>query len=75
MSQLEEAVARPTQARIKLAPITERILDIETRLAVAAPPILNVQRQSFTARAHLESIRLETASYALDHHRRKVGMA
>jgi hypothetical protein len=36
MSQLEEAVARLTQARSKLAPITERILDIETRLAVAA---------------------------------------
>jgi hypothetical protein len=35
MSQLEEAVARLTQARSKLAPITERLLDIETRLAVA----------------------------------------
>jgi hypothetical protein len=35
MSQLEETVARLTQARSKLAPITERILDIETRLAVA----------------------------------------
>ena len=34
MSQLEEAVARLTQARSKLAPITKRILDIETRLAV-----------------------------------------
>jgi hypothetical protein len=34
MSQLEEAVACLTQARSKLAPITERLLDIETRLAV-----------------------------------------
>jgi hypothetical protein len=34
MSQLEEAVARLTQARSKLALITERLLDIETRLAV-----------------------------------------
>jgi hypothetical protein len=34
MSQLEEAVARLAQARSKLAPITERLLDIETRLAV-----------------------------------------
>jgi hypothetical protein len=34
LSQLEEAVARLTQARSKLAPITERLLDIETRLAV-----------------------------------------
>ena len=36
MSPPEEAVARLTQARGKLAPITDRILDIETRLAVAA---------------------------------------
>jgi hypothetical protein len=35
MTQLEEAVARLTLARSMLAPITERILDIETRLAVA----------------------------------------
>jgi hypothetical protein len=34
MSQLEEAAARLTQARRKLAPVTERLLDIETRLAV-----------------------------------------
>jgi hypothetical protein len=36
MSQLEEAVARLTQARSKLAPIADRILDIETMLAVTA---------------------------------------
>ena len=36
MSQLEEAVARLTQARSKLAPIADRISDIETMLAVAA---------------------------------------
>ena len=35
MSQVEEAAARLTQARNELAPITERLLDIEVRLVAA----------------------------------------
>jgi hypothetical protein len=48
MSQLEEAVARLTQARSKLAPITERL---ETRLAVvkaAVEPPAKVSLREFT---------------------------
>ncbi len=51
MSQLEEAVARLTQARSKLAPITERLLDIETRLAVvkaAVEPPAKFSLREFT---------------------------
>jgi hypothetical protein len=35
MSQVEEMAARLTQARNELAPITERLLDIEVRLVAA----------------------------------------
>jgi hypothetical protein len=35
MSQVEEAIARLTQVRGRLVPITERLLDIEARLAAA----------------------------------------
>ena len=35
MSQVEEAIARLMQIRSRLAPITERLLDIEARLAAA----------------------------------------
>jgi hypothetical protein len=35
MSQVEEVAARLTQARNELAPITERLLDIEVRLVAA----------------------------------------
>ena len=35
MSQVEEAVARLRQARNEMAPITERLLDIEVRLVAA----------------------------------------
>ena len=35
MSQAEEAIARLTQVRGRLVPITERLLDIEARLAAA----------------------------------------
>jgi hypothetical protein len=35
MSQVEEAIARLTQACDELAPITERLLDIEVRLVAA----------------------------------------
>ena len=35
MSHVEEAIARLTQVRGRLAPITERLLDIEARLAAA----------------------------------------
>lgn len=35
MSHVEEAIARLTQVRSRLAPITERLLDIEARLAAA----------------------------------------
>jgi hypothetical protein len=54
MSQIEEAVARLTQARGKLAPIIDRILDIETRLAVAAVadierPAAKVSLREFTS--------------------------
>jgi hypothetical protein len=35
MSQAEEVIARLTQVRSRLAPITERLLDIEARLAAA----------------------------------------
>jgi hypothetical protein len=34
MSQVEEAIARMTLIRSRLAPITERLLAIEARLAV-----------------------------------------
>ena len=46
MSQLEEAVACLAQARSKLAPITERLLDIETRLAVVGAGMWNGQPKS-----------------------------
>jgi hypothetical protein len=54
MSQIEEAVARLNQARGKLAPIIDRILDIETRLAVAAVadierPAAKVSLREFTS--------------------------
>jgi lipid II:glycine glycyltransferase (peptidoglycan interpeptide bridge formation enzyme) len=35
MSQAEEVIARLTQVRSRLAPLTERLLDIEARLAAA----------------------------------------
>jgi hypothetical protein len=35
MSPVEEAIASLTQIRSRLAPITERLLDIEARLAAA----------------------------------------
>jgi hypothetical protein len=35
MSHVEEVVARLTQVRSRLAPITERLLNIEARLAAA----------------------------------------
>jgi hypothetical protein len=35
MTQAEEAIARISQVRCRLAPITERLLVIEARLAVA----------------------------------------
>ena len=35
MSQVEEAIAYLTQVRNRLAPITQRLLDIEARLAAA----------------------------------------
>jgi hypothetical protein len=35
MSQAEEVIARLTQVRDRLAPITERLLDIEARLTAA----------------------------------------
>jgi hypothetical protein len=52
MSQLEEVVARLTQARGRLAPIIDRILDIETRLAAAADierPAAKVSLREFTS--------------------------
>jgi hypothetical protein len=73
MSQREEAVARLTQARNKLAPITDRLLDIESRLAVAAAS--DIERPAAKISLREFTIRLETASYAVDHHCRKVGMA
>ena len=51
MSQLGEAVARLTQARSKLAPMTERLLDIKTRLAVvkaAVEPPAKFSLREFT---------------------------
>jgi hypothetical protein len=70
MSQLEEAVARLTQARSKLAPITKRIFDIETRLAVlkTAERPAKVSLREFTS----NFVRPETATFALDHDDRKV---
>jgi hypothetical protein len=70
MSQLEEAVARLTQARSKLAPITDRILDIETRLTVAAAA--DMERPAKVSLRHVEFVRSETATFALDHDDRKV---
>ena len=54
MSQLEEAVARLTQARSKLAPIIDRILDIEARLTAAAAadterPLAKISLREFTS--------------------------
>jgi hypothetical protein len=37
MSHFEDAIARLLQLRRRLAPITERLLDIETRLTAAKP--------------------------------------
>jgi hypothetical protein len=37
MSHVEDAIARLLQIRGRLAPITERLLDIETRLTAAKP--------------------------------------
>jgi hypothetical protein len=37
MSHFEDAIARLLQIRRRLAPITERLLDIETRLTAAKP--------------------------------------
>ena len=35
MSHVEEAIARLTQVRGRLAPITQRLIDVEARLAAA----------------------------------------
>jgi hypothetical protein len=35
MSQVQETIARLTQIRSRLAPVTERLLDIEARLGAA----------------------------------------
>ena len=48
---IEEATARLTQARSKLAPVTERLLDIKTRLAVvkaAVEPPAKFSLREFT---------------------------
>jgi hypothetical protein len=47
MSQVEEAIARLTHAHSRLAPITERLLDIEARLAVAKAT--NIERPARTS--------------------------
>ena len=56
MSQPEEAVARLTQARGKLAPIIDRILDIETRLAVAAAADIGRPAPKFHCESSPQSI-------------------
>jgi hypothetical protein len=67
MSQLEEAVARLTQARSKLAPIADRISDIETMLAVAAA--VDTERPSAKKFSLLKS---ESTTLAFDRGDRKI---
>ena len=69
MSQLEEEVARLTQARSKLAPITERLLDIETRLAVAKAA--DAERPAKVSLREFTSNLLDTA-FVQDHQNRKI---
>jgi hypothetical protein len=58
MSQVEEAIARLMQIRSRLAPITERLLDIEARLAAAKAADID------TARVHVEFVKSDRASFA-----------
>jgi hypothetical protein len=74
MSQLEEAVARLTQARSKLALSTERLLDIEARLVAAKAA--EIERATIE-RATKISLREFTSNlldqtHARDHQYRKI---
>jgi hypothetical protein len=65
MSQFEEAVARLTQARSKLAPIRERLLIIEARLAVAKAADIEWPAK-FSLREGLSALRGTGRSDAFD---------
>jgi hypothetical protein len=63
MSPVEEAIASLTQIRSRLAPITERLLDIEARLAAAKAA--NIERPAAVSlRDHVEFVKSDTASFA-----------
>jgi hypothetical protein len=64
MSHVEEVIVRLMEVRGRLAPITERLLDIETRLTAAKPTDIELDAKKISLREFSSKLLGETEHYS-----------